>query len=391
MGFGQCAMDSLAVNRAFWQDKKVLITGHTGFKGSWLSLWLQRLGADVVGYALCPPTEPSLFEMAQIAQTMTSVTGDVRDVEHLKAVIGDHQPEIVFHMAAQPLVRRSYENPVATYSTNVMGTVNMLEAVRRSGTVRVVVSITSDKCYENKEWLWGYRENDPLGGHDPYSSSKACSELVISAYRSSYFPPEEYESHGVAVASARAGNVIGGGDWAEDRLIPDMMNAMMTTCAVVIRRPDAIRPWQFVLEPLSGYLMLAAKLWKHGPEFAESWNFGPNDGEVRPVSWVADYMTALWGKGARWELESASYLHEDTVLKLDCSKARKLLDWSPRLRLPIALEWIVEWYRGYAGSADIRQLTESQIERYESLERDHDFRGNGDAQGVFYRIGAHRG
>jgi CDP-glucose 4,6-dehydratase len=356
------------MNRAFWRSKKVLITGHTGFKGSWLSLWLQSLRANVVGYALSPPTMPSLFEVARVADGMTSIVGDVRDLEHLRAIVAEHCPEIVIHMAAQPLVRYSYDHPVETYSTNVMGIVNVLEAVRLSETVQVVVTITSDKCYENREWVWGYRENEPMGGHDPYSSSKGCAELVISAYRRSYFPAEEYQHHAVTLASTRAGNVIGGGDWAKDRLIPDIMNAMLENRPVIIRSPNAIRPWQHVLEPLGGYLLLAEKLWVHGPEFAQGWNFGPNDEDVKPVSWIVETLSNMWGEGARWEIDSASHPHEATYLKLDCSKARSLLGWSPKTCLSTTLEWIVEWYQGYQRKEDMRRLTEAQIERYEDME-----------------------
>lgn len=355
------------MNRAFWKDKQVLVTGHTGFKGSWLSLWLQKLGASVVGYALQPPTQPSLFQIANVADGMTSIVGDVRDLEHLRSVIAEHRPEIIFHLAAQPLVRYSYKDPIETYSTNVMGTVNMLEAVRQSESVRVVVSITSDKCYQNKEWLWGYRENERLGGHDPYSSSKGCAELAIAAYRNSYFPPEAYEHHRVALASTRAGNVIGGGDWAKDRLIPDIMNAIMENRPVIIRSPNAIRPWQHVLEPLNGYLCLAEQLWAHGPKFAQAWNFGPNSEEAKTVSWIVEYLTSAWGEGARWKLDSAQHPHEDTYLKLDCSKARGLLGWTPKLRLSTALEWIVEWYRGHQRNKDMRSLTERQITRFEDI------------------------
>lgn len=353
------------MNRTFWQGKKVLVTGHTGFKGSWLSLWLQSLGANVVGYALQPPTQPSLFEIANVADGMMSILGDVRDLEHLESVIAEHRPEIIVHLAAQPLVRYSYEDPIETYSTNVMGTVNVLEAVRRSESVRVVVSITSDKCYENKEWVWGYRENERLGGHDPYSSSKGCAELVIAAYRSSYFPPKAYEHHRIALASTRAGNVIGGGDWAKDRLIPDIMSAIMDNRPVIIRSPNATRPWQHVLEPLNGYLCLAERLWEEGPKFAQAWNFGPNGEEVKTVSWIVEYLTDAWGDGACWELDAAQHPHEDTYLKLDCSKARTLLGWAPKLDLSTALEWIVEWYRGYQQNENMRSLTEEQIRRFE--------------------------
>ncbi len=355
------------MNRTFWKGKKVLITGHTGFKGGWLAIWLQKLGADVLGYALSPPTEPSLFEVARVADGMTSITGDVRDLEHLKAVVAEHRPEIVIHMAAQALVRYSYRNPVETYATNVMGTVNVLEAVRQTESVRVVVNVTSDKCYENKEWVWGYRENEPMGGHDPYSSSKGCAELVTSAYRNSYFPVADYPRHGVAIASARAGNVIGGGDWAQDRLVPDVVNAFMEGRPVIIRSPRAIRPWQHVLEPLSGYLCLAEQLWERGAELAQGWNFGPDD-DARPVLWIVKYLADLWGEGAGWELDSAEHPHEAHYLKLDCSKAKSLLAWSPRLRLTTALEWTVEWYQGYRRDEDMRCLTEAQIARYEDME-----------------------
>jgi CDP-glucose 4,6-dehydratase len=345
------------MNKPFWENKTVLITGHTGFKGSWLSLWLQSAGANVVGYALHPPTQPSLFETARVAEGMTSIIGDVRDLEHLKTVVAEHEPEIIFHLAAQPLVRHSYEDPIETYSTNVMGTANMLEAVRHSDSLRAVVSITSDKCYENKEWLWGYREGDQLGGHDPYSSSKGCAELVISAYRRSYFPPERYEQHGVALASTRAGNVIGGGDWAKDRLIPDIMKALLENRTVIIRSPHAIRPWQHVLEPLHGYVCLAEKLWTHGPKFSQAWNFGPSSDDAKTVSWIVEYLSNAWGEGAQWRLDGAEHPHEDTYLKLDCSKARSLLGWAPKLSLPTTLDWIVEWYRGYQQHADTSPLS----------------------------------
>ena len=284
------------------------------------------------------------------------------------AVIVEHRPEIIIHMAAQALVRCSYRDPVETYATNVMGTVHVLEAVRQSGEARAVVNITSDKCYENKEWLWGYRENDPIGGYDPYSSSKGCAELVVSAYRDSYFSAEEYQHHGVALASARAGNVIGGGDWAKDRLVPDIIRAIMASRPVVIRSPKAVRPWQHVLEALNGYLCLAEQLWKHGPEFAQAWNFGPDDGSLKSVSWVVDSLVKLWGDDARWELDLAQHAYEAAYLKLDCSKARSLLGWSPKLGLSTTLEWIVEWYRSYQSGKNMRHITEAQIARYEDAE-----------------------
>jgi CDP-glucose 4,6-dehydratase len=355
------------MNRTFWAGKKILVTGYNGFKGSWLSLWLQTLDANVIGYALSPPTNPSLFDIADIGSGMVCIKGDVRDLEHLKAVMAQHHPEIVIHMAAQPLVKYSYINPVETYSTNVMGTVNLLEAIRASESVHVIVCITSDKCYENKEWFWGYRENERMGGHDPYSSSKGCAELVISAYRNSYFPVEKYQNHGISLASTRAGNVIGGGDWARDRLIPDIIRGLMEKRTVVIRNPNAIRPWQHVLEPLGGYLLLTEQLWERGPEMGQAWNFGPNDEEVRPVSWIADYLTELWKDDACWELDSGSHPHEDTYLKLDCSKAKTVLGWAPRLRLPTALEWIVKWYQGWQEGCNMRRLSVAQIDRYEAI------------------------
>ncbi|MCG2722929.1 MAG: CDP-glucose 4,6-dehydratase [Thermodesulfovibrionales bacterium] len=355
------------MDSAFWKNKKVLITGHTGFKGSWLSLWLQTKGVNTIGYSPSPPTKPSLFEIANVSDGMISITGDVRDLDHLKSIIAEHKPEIVIHMAAQSLVRYSYNNPAETYSTNIMGTMNVLEAARCSDVVRVVVNITSDKCYENREWLWGYRENEAMGGHDPYSSSKGCAELITSAYRRSYFSDDNLPGHGVAVATARAGNVVGGGDWAADRLIPDIMNAIMEKNPVIIRYPNAIRPWQHVLEPLCGYIDLAEELWHYGNEFAGAWNFGPNDEDARSVSWVADRLTNLWGDGASWKTDSIQQPHEATYLKLDCSKAKSLLGWSPKLDLTTNLQWIVEWYRAYLQKKDMRRVTEAEIVQYEKL------------------------
>ena len=352
----------------FWEAKKVLITGHTGFKGSWLSLWLQGKGAHVVGYALPAPTKPSLFEVAQVAEGMTSITGDVRDLRHLKTVFTEYRPEIVIHLAAQPIVRYSYLNPVDTYSTNIMGTVNVLEAVRLSESARVALIITSDKCYENKEWVWGYRENDPMGGHDPYSSSKGCAELVTAAYRKSFFSENTDHEHRAVVASTRAGNVVGGGDWAKDRLIPDIINAFMENQPVIIRYPNAIRPWQHVLEPLRGYLILAEKLWTNGHKYCGGWNFGPDDNDAKPVSWVADCLIDLWGGNASWKTESTEQPHEDTYLKLDCTKTKSLLGWSPKINLDTTLKWIVEWYQAYISQKNMRRATEAEISRYERLE-----------------------
>ncbi len=353
------------MNSVFWAEKRVLVTGHTGFKGGWLALWLQKLGAKVIGYSLSPPTKPNLFEVSRVADGMQSIEGDVRILEQLKATVNEYQPEIVIHMAAQSLVRYSYAQPVETYATNVMGTVNILEAVRQSDSVRVILNVTSDKCYENKEWVWGYRENERLGGRDPYSSSKGCAEIVTSAYRDSYFKDSD---PCIGVASARAGNVIGGGDWAKDRLIPDIMNAFIKGHPVVIRHPNAIRPWQHVLEPLSGYLCLVEHLWDERSKFAGAWNFGPDSDDAQPVTWVVDQLIPLWGEGARWELDAPPQPHEACALKLDCSKARSLLHWSPKLQLSTALEWVVNWYRGYQQNRDMRRITEAEIAEYESRE-----------------------
>ncbi|NKE72109.1 CDP-glucose 4,6-dehydratase [Nitrospiraceae bacterium HYJII51-Mn-bac16s-1-B09] len=357
----------MGMNRPFWNGKKVLLTGHTGFKGSWLSLWLQKMGVDLVGYALPPSTTLSLFKVARISDGMTSILGDIRDFDHLKRVILKEQPEIIIHMAAQSLVRRSYTHPVETYATNVMGTVNLFEAVRHAESVRIVVNVTSDKCYENNAPHPGYREEEPMGGKDPYSSSKGCAELVTSAYRQSFFADKGHPHRGVAVATARAGNVVGGGDWAEDRLVPDIVRAFMEERPVLIRNPHAIRPWQHVLEPLRGYLSLAERLWTQGSAFAEGWNFGPAEDDAKPVSWIVERLADLWGERARWELDSAQHPYEAGVLKLDCSKAKSLLSWYPVLGLPVALEWIIEWYRGYLNHLDMRLLTEEQIARYERL------------------------
>ena len=359
------------MNPAFWKGKRVLLTGHTGFKGSWLSLWLQSMGARVVGYALAPPTKPSLFEVAAVGKGMASIIGDIRDLEHLRKAFAEHQPEIVIHMAAQPLVRHSYIEPVETYSTNVMGTVNLLEAVRGTGSVKAVVNVTSDKCYENREWVWGYRENEAMGGYDPYSNSKGCAELVTAAYRNSYFHPEKYQEHGIALATGRAGNVIGGGDWAVDRLIPDIMRAISQGQPVNIRNPHAIRPWQHVLEPLSGYLLLAQKLYEQGAAFAEGWNFGPNDEDARPVQWIVERLTQAWGEDASWILDGGDHPHEAHYLKLDCSKARARLDWHPRWHLDDALGAIIEWHRSYRDGKNMHELTLRQISAYNDSIQKH--------------------
>lgn len=352
------------VEPSFWVGKIVLLTGHTGFKGGWLSLWLQSMGAKVVGYALAAPTTPSLFATAAVVEGMVSIESDIRDFAALSAVFEKYQPEIVIHMAAQPLVRYSYANPIETYSTNVMGTVHLLEAARQTRSVRAIVNVTSDKCYENREWAWGYRENEPMGGYDPYSNSKGCAELVASAYRSSYFNPGNFTDHGVALASARAGNVIGGGDWAVDRLIPDIMRAIVQGKPVSVRNPHAIRPWHHVLEPLSGYLILAQKLFENGAVFGEGWNFGPNDEDAKPVSWIVDVLTETWGEGASWVLDCGDHPHEAHYLKLDCSKAKARLDWHSKWRLEGTLGAIIDWHRAYQDGKDMRAFSLGQIQQY---------------------------
>ncbi len=357
----------MTIDPDFWSGRNVLVTGHTGFKGSWLSLWLQSLGANVSGYALDPPTEPSLFDIAGVANGMNSIIGDVRDRQAVDAALASVEPEVIIHMAAQPVVRVSYDEPIDTYATNIMGTAHLLDAVRRTSSVRAVVSITSDKCYRNNEWVWGYREDDNLGGNDPYSSSKAGAEIIIAAMRNSYFNPTDYDQHGVGLASVRAGNVIGGGDWAKDRLIPDTVRAFLSRNPVTIRNPISTRPWQHVIEPLHGYLMVAERLWTDGATFSQAWNFGPVEDDAKPVEWIVSHAAELWGDGAEWRLDDAVHPHEDTFLQLDCSKAHRHLGWQPKLRLDLTLDWIVEWFRAYERGEDMRAFTEMQIARFEKL------------------------
>lgn len=354
----------MEVKPEFWRNKRVFLTGHTGFKGSWLSLWLQSMGADVHGYALLPPTNPNLFTTANVGNGMAdSHVADIRDAEKLRKAMKEARPEIVFHLAAQPLVRYSYVLPVETYSVNVMGTVNLLEAVRATQSVKAVVNVTSDKCYENQEWVWGYRESEPMGGYDPYSSSKGCAELVTAAYRRSYL-----DTAGIALASARAGNVIGGGDWADDRLIPDALRAISAERPVVIRNPHAVRPWQHVLEPLSGYLQLAQKLYEEGKAFAEGWNFGPSDEDAKPVQWIIENFARQWGDGASWQLDQAEHPHEAHYLKLDCSKAKARLGWQPKWTLETTLEKIVAWHKAHRDGIDMREFTLKQIVAFQGQE-----------------------
>jgi CDP-glucose 4,6-dehydratase len=348
------------VNPAFWKDKKVFLTGHTGFKGSWLSLWLQSMGAIVKGYSLAPPTSPSLFDVADVAKGMESDIGDIRNLDVLKKSMMTFNPDVLIHMAAQPLVRLSYIEPVETYSTNVMGTVNVLEAARSCTNLKAIVSVTTDKCYENKEWAWGYRENEPMGGHDPYSNSKGCAELVTAAYRSSFF----HSTDTASIATARAGNVIGGGDWAEDRLIPDILKAFEESRPVVIRNPLSTRPWQHVLEPVSGYLVLAEQLYVNGTEFAEAWNFGPKDEDCKPVNCILDQMVASWGVGASWELDKNNNPHEAGFLKLDCSKAALKLHWHPKWNLETTLDLIVNWHQEWKAGNNMNKHCLQEIANY---------------------------
>ena len=351
---------SAVFDTIFWQNKRVYLTGHTGFKGSWLSLWLQSLGVKVKGYALEPPTYPSLFNVARVYEGMESEIGDIRDLHQLTKSMVAFDPDIVIHFAAQPLVRYSYHAPVETYSTNVMGTVHVLEAVRQCTNVRAIVNITTDKCYENKEWLWGYREDEPMGGFDPYSSSKGCAELVTSAYRRSFL-----QEAGIGLASARAGNVIGGGDWAEDRLIPDILKAFENREQVLIRNPHSIRPWQHVLEPLSGYLMLAQALYNQPNSYAEGWNFGSTDEDAKPVEFIVKRLAEIWGSDAKWALDSNINPHEANYLKLDCSKAKARLNWKSKWPLDEALSRIVEWQKYYQQGIDMQAVTLAQIENYQ--------------------------
>lgn len=347
-----------------WRGRRVLVTGHTGFKGSWLSLWLRRAGAEVVGFALPPDTEPSLFELARVGDGMTSVLGDLRDAERVNALLRERQPEIVLHLAAQAIVRASYADPADTFATNVMGTVHLLDAVRATPSVRAVVVVTSDKCYDNLEIERGYREDDALGGRDPYSSSKACAELVARTYRDSFLAEADPP---VALATARAGNVVGGGDWGKDRLVPDIMRSVLDGRPLRIRNPRATRPWQHVLDPLGGYLELAERLWRHGADYAEAWNFGPSDEKPLPVGEMVERILDLWGEPVDVETDPGPHPHEHHLLRLDPSKAAQRLDWRAKLDFDDTLAWIVEWFRAYRNGDDMLGVTEEQIERYRSL------------------------
>jgi len=352
------SVEDLVNQKRFWQDKKVFLTGHSGFKGNWLSLWLNLLGAKVTGFSLDMDAN-SLLASSDISRQINCVMGDIRNLSLFSEVLSSFQPEIIFHLAAQSLVRFSYADPITTFSTNVMGTVNLLEAVRKIDSVKAVVVVTSDKCYENSDLVWGYREQDPMGGHDPYSASKGCTELAVSAYRRSFF-----WENGAAIATVRAGNVIGGGDWSNDRIVPDIIRAVSRGKTVAVRNPTAVRPWQHVCEPLYGYLILAEHLFTNRNEYAEAWNFGPDDEGARTVSWLADYVCSKWGERAGWHHDKAEHPHEANYLKLDCSKAKARLGWHPRLDLATALDWTVEWYKVFFNKSDVRELTAQQIVRY---------------------------
>lgn len=347
------------MNHSFWENKTVFLTGHTGFKGGWIAHWLHELGASVWGYSLEPPTQPNFFTEAQLnKRVIHSTIGDIRDLVALNSALKEAKPDIIFHMAAQPLVRESYNTPTETFAANVIGTINVLEAARQCGTPKAIINITTDKCYENREWPWPYRENDRLGGHDPYSASKACAEIAAAAYRNSFL----MDAH-IQLASVRAGNVIGGGDWANDRLIPDFLRALDARETVCIRSPDAIRPWQHVLEPLSGYLLLAEKLYVKGSAFAEAWNFGPNDDDAKSVSWIVDQLCTCT-PDAKWQTENTQQLHEAGLLKLDSSKAKARLGWAPRWSLEAALNKTMEWHQAWRKKADMAEITSAQIRAY---------------------------
>ncbi len=357
-------MENLGMNESFWKNKKILITGHTGFKGSWLTIWLKKLGADITGFSKSVPTNPSLFEIANIENDIKSVIGDIQNYEFLKETISKCEPEIVFHMAAQSLVIKSYSNPIDTFSTNVMGTVNLLYAIKETKKPKIVVNVTSDKCYENNESLEGYNEDDPMGGYDPYSSSKGCAELITKSFRKSFFSSNS--ENNIGLASVRAGNVIGGGDWAENRLIPDIIRAIKNKENVNIRNPNALRPWQHVLDPLNGYISLAEKLWDNQTKYSEGWNFGPEKNEVKPVSWIIEKFNDLWKNKINWIVVNDE-LHEANNLILNCEKAKSKLGWNLKINTETALKWTIEWYAKYFDGDDMKKITEEQITKFQNL------------------------
>jgi len=354
----------MEINKNFWPGKKVFVTGHTGFKGAWLVAFLRSLGSTIKGYALQPPTNPSLFTVLNLESDIQSIIGDIKDLELLKKHLAEFEPDIIIHMAAQAIVRESYQNPVDTFQVNAIGTANVLDAVRYTNNVKAVICVTSDKCYENHDWPWKYRECDSMGGRDPYSASKGCSELIVASYRNSFFNKEQYKKHGVAIASVRAGNVIGGGDWGQDRLIPDIVKAFSKSEPVIIRNPFAIRPWQYILDLLTGYLLLAERLIEDGPNYMEAWNFGPNDNDEKTVQEIVQIISAMWGNGSDWKLDphTVDYLHEALTLKLDSSKARSRLGWMPQFTIENSLKYVVAWYKQfYANDKLVNFLTEEHL------------------------------
>jgi CDP-glucose 4,6-dehydratase len=361
-------LESLAMNHSFWKGKRVFVTGHSGFKGTWLSMLLLELGAEVTGYSLLPPSSPYLFDLVGLRGLLNSLEGDVCEYQQLKGALEQCRPQIVIHMAAQSLVRRSYQDPLTTYSTNIMGTVNLLEAIRHVKGIRAVVNVTSDKCYENRRTANGYREEESLGGSDPYSSSKACAELITSAFRRSFFNSTKNGDSGIHLASARAGNVIGGGDWAPDRLIPDVIKAFSTNEPVKIRNPKAIRPWQHVLDPISGYLKLAEKLWSKHARYADAWNFGPSASMAKPVGWITQYIANSWGNRAKWERDGGEHYKESFCLKLNSTKSRLRLGWSPLLNIRKTLDWTISWYKRFYAGEDARAITLEQLHTFIQLD-----------------------
>jgi len=352
------------MNKSFWKNKKILITGHTGFKGSWLTIWLKKLGADITGFSKSIPTNPSLFEISNIENDIESIIGNIQNYEFLKESLNKCKPEIVFHMAAQSLVMKSYSDPIETYSTNVMGTVNLLYAIKETKKTKAVVNVTSDKCYENNESMKGYTEDDPMGGYDPYSNSKGCAELITKSFRNSFFNSDS--ENNVALASVRAGNVLGGGDWAENRLIPDIIRSIKNKKSVKIRNPNALRPWQHVLDPLNGYIKLAEKLWNDQTEYSEGWNYGPDKKEIKPVSWIIEEFNKLWKDKINWIIEN-SELHEASNLILNCQKAKSRLGWNSKINTETTLKWTIEWYEKYFEGKDMRKTTEEQIKKFQDL------------------------
>ena len=357
----------MVINSNFWKNKKVLLTGHTGFKGSWLSIWLKKLEVELIGFSKDIPTKPSLFELAKVSEDMVSIMGDIRNFSIIQKIIQEHQPDIIIHMAAQPLVRKSYEDPLETFSTNIMGTANVLESIKTSEKTRVMINVTSDKCYKNTGTKEKFSESSPMGGYDPYSNSKACSELITSSYRDSFFNPKEYQKHGMSVATCRAGNVIGGGDWNKDRLIPDIMRGIINNEIIKIRNPNSIRPWQHVLDPLNGYLTLAEKMWSAGNEFSEAWNFGPTEEGEKSVKWITEKLTKKWSSDIKWDIDNDINPHEENSLRLNCMKANSRLSWRSKLNLEQGLDLVLEWYKQYKQNNDMKKITEQQIEEFQKL------------------------